>query len=51
MYLDLDLNLVHLNMQNYSVIRKGSEANWLDPFIIPLNREKQRGYNTNKIKV
>ena len=48
MYLDLDLNLVHLNAKLLSY-NKGSEASWLDPIIISLNGEKkQRGYNKKK---
>ena len=36
MYLDLDLNLVHINMQNYPVIGELSEADWLDPLLTSL---------------
>ena len=32
-YLDLDLNLVNINMQNYLVIKESSEADWLDALI------------------
>ena len=32
-YLDLDLSLVHIIMQNYPVIREWSEADWLDPLL------------------
>ena len=34
MYLDLNINLDHFNMQNYPVIWEWSQANWLDPFIL-----------------
>ena len=33
MYLDVDLNLVHIDMQNYQFIREGSEADWLNPLM------------------
>ena len=33
MYLDLDLNLVHINMQHYPVIGEWSEVDWLDPLL------------------